>query len=148
MAGNTVKNKPRKGVDAERVPISWGKFKVKINGKQTTVDATSRIQRGLFTKLGLPQSTTKGSVKVVKDKRGVRILKAPSQAIGSKVLKVSFNEYTTTKVQGKTVKREVWYNLRLPVYVSAASASILLRKAGKVKKIKWENGRVFDFTVA
>jgi hypothetical protein len=36
----------------------------------------------------------------------------------------------------------------LPVYVSAASASILLRKAGKVKKIKWENGRVFDFTVA
>jgi hypothetical protein len=64
------------------------------------------------------------------------------------VLKVSFNEYTTTKVQGKTVKREVWYNLRLPVYVSAASASILLRKAGKVKKIKWENGRVFDFTVA
>ncbi len=143
-----VKNKPRKGLAAERIPVSWGKFKVKINGKLTTVEASSRVQRGLFDKLGLPKSTAKDSVKVVKNKRGVRILKAPSQAIGRRVLKVSFGESKTTKVNGKSIKREVWYDLRLPTYVSAASASILLRKAGKVKKIKWPNGRTFDFTSA
>lgn len=142
----TVTNKPRKGTQAERVPISWGNYKIKVNGKLQTVEGISRVQRGLFTKLGLSKATSKTTVKTVNDKKGRRILKAPSQAIGSVFILVSFGEYTTTKVNGRTTKREVWYRVRLPHFVSAASASIVLRRAGKVKKMKWPNGRVYDFT--
>lgn len=141
-----VENKPRKGAAAQRIPVSWGNFERKVNGKIEKFEAISRVQRGLFEKLGLPRSTKKETVRTAKDRRGRRILKAPGRSIGSKYVEVSFGEYTRTKRYGKDILREVWYRLRLPAAVSAASASILLRKAGKVKKMKWPNGRIYDFT--
>jgi hypothetical protein len=58
---------------------------------------------------------------------------------------VCLGEWTETKVKGKTVKRDVWYRVRVPAYVSVANAFAQLRKGGKVQKMRWPNGRVYDF---
>jgi hypothetical protein len=138
-------NKPRKGAAAVRIAVSWGKYQIKIGGVMKTVEGVSRIQQGLYTKLGLQAAKVTATVKVGRDKKGRKRLEAPSTAIGSKYIEVCLGEWTETKVKGKTVKRDVWYRVRVPAYVSVANAFAQLRKGGKVQKMRWPNGRVYDF---
>ena len=141
-------NKPRKGAAAVRVAVSWGKYQVKIDGVTKTIEGVSRIQQGLYTKLGLQAAKVTATVKVSRDKKGRKRLNAPSTAIGAKYIEVSLGEWTETKVKGKTVKRDVWYRVRVPSYVSVANAFAQLRKGGKVQKMRWPNGKVYDLAQA
>jgi hypothetical protein len=127
--------KVRKGKDAERVSVSWGKVKIKVNKKPVTVDAVSRIQREVVTKLGLTLATSSGLVTTAKSKSGHLIVKGSSTPIGNKYLMVSLGEYKTTK----SGRRELWIRVRVPSFLSAA-ATIAIFKKTKVKKIKWPNG--------
>lgn len=136
-------NKPRKGEAASRVAISWGKYDIKVNGKAATVEGISRIQKGLFDRLGLAAAKAKPKVTVGKDKKGRQRLEGASTVIGSRFVEVSLGEWTETKVNGKTIRRTVWYRVRLPAYVSLASAYKVLKKGGKVDAIRWPNGKKY-----
>lgn len=144
--GKIQPNKPRKGAAAQRISVSWGKYQIKVNGVVTTVEGISRVQKGVYQKLGLQATTNKVEAKVGRDKKGRKRLIAPSSAIGSRFIEVSVGEWTETTVRGKKIKRDVWYRVRLPSFVSAANAFAQLRKGGKVTKMRWPNGtiRYFD----
>jgi hypothetical protein len=139
-------NKPRKGAAAARVTIGWGKFSVRVNGKFETVEGTSRIQKGLFDKLGIKSAATqKARVTVEKDKKGRERLKGVSRVIGSRYIEVNLGEWTETKsTGGKLVRRAVWYRVRVPSYVSLAAAYKVLKTGGKVEAVRWPNGIVFN----
>lgn len=137
-----VAQKPRSGAAAQRVTISWGKFDVSINGKVVNVDGVSRIQKGLYDKLGLKNAAAKTPrVRVVKDKKGRSRLQGVSRVIGSRFFLATLGEWTETKRPGnKVVRREVWYRIRVPHFVSLAGAYDVLKTSSKIKAIKWPNG--------
>lgn len=133
----------RRGKDAERVAIYWGKATVKVNGKATSINLVGYTQREIFTKLKVKPSKVDGSVSFVdKNSKGHRIIKGTKKSIGGKYVLVSFGTKKTYKRRGATISVEEYYRVRVPSRTSRAQIFNTLSAGGAVKKFKYPNGEV------
>lgn len=122
----------KKGVKVgPRITVEWGSVKVKRGGKQINVKLTSQVVKTTAVLFGLKESKSGGSAAVtknIKTKKGNRtILSGGFAKIGSRKLFAS--------VDGK-----VFHQLPVPVGLSLAKASTILKAGKKVYEVKFQGG--------
>ena len=133
----------RRGRDAERVPIFWGRISREINGRTVQQDAFSYVQRGLFEQLGLRQRSGASSVSTItRDRRNRRIIGNVRRTIGGKYVLISFGRRRTYRRRGRRISVEVFHRLPVPEYLPRTNVLAILRAGGRVVRFKYPRGEI------
>lgn len=114
-----------------RITVEWGSIQVKRAGKKVSVKLTSQVVKTTATLFGLKESKSGGSAAVtknIKTKKGNRvILSGGVSRVGTRKLFAS--------VDGK-----VFHQLPVPIGLSLAKASTILKAGKKVYELKFQGG--------